>query len=203
MIQSKEDYRFYLEADRIALGRDRRRPTTYDGVWKFQRLLRKLEYYNNCKNGRACRIHKRYLKFRFYLLSALLGYSIPPNVFGAGLSIAHPGTIVVNAGSKVGENCRLHVCVNIGTEAGRADKAPKIGNNVYIGPGAKIFGEIEISDDVAIGANAVVDKSVTESAVSIAGVPARKINAEGSRGLIIPATEILRRRNESGPRRAD
>src|SRR6267143_3433563 len=110
VILSKNDYAFYLEADRIGLARDAKRPAMYDGVWKFERLLRKVEYYGNCKKGRAWIVYRRYLMFRFYLLSALLGYSIPPNVFGAGLSIAHPGTIVVNAGSSVGENCRLHVC---------------------------------------------------------------------------------------------
>ena len=40
------------------------------------------------------------------------------------------------------------------------DKASRIGNNVYIGPGAIIFGDIEIADNVSIGANATVNKSV-------------------------------------------
>lgn len=192
MIQSRNDYRFYLEADRIALDRHEKHPRIDDGVWRFERLLRKVEYYHNCRHGRRWAAYKKYLSLRFHALSVLLGYSIPPNVFGPGLSISHPGTIVVNAGAKIGENCRIHVCVNIGTEAGYRTKAPRIGNNVYIGPGAKVYGDLEIADDVAIGANAVVDDSVLEPAITVAGVPAHKVSAKGSKGLVIPATQILR-----------
>jgi serine O-acetyltransferase len=113
------------------------------------------------------------------------------NVFGPGLSIAHRGTIVINNATKIGANCRLHACVNIGTKAGYDNMAPKIGDNVYIGPGVKIFGNIEIADGIAIGANAVVNRSFIEPNITIAGVPAKKINDKGSEGLLIKATEIL------------
>lgn len=62
--------------------------------------------------------------------------------------------------------------VNIGVNNGGV---PTIGDNVYIGPGAKLFGAIEIANDVAIGANAVVTKSFTESNITIAGIPAKII----------------------------
>jgi serine O-acetyltransferase len=125
------------------------------------------------------------------LLSTFLGIHIKPNVFGPGLSISHPGTIIVNGKTRVGANCRLHVCISIGTRAGYRDLVPTIGNNVYIGPGAKIFGDIIIADGIAIGANSVVDKSFTEPNIGIAGIPAKKINDKGSKDLIIKATEIL------------
>src|SRR2546426_4156009 len=192
VIQSRDDYRFYLEADKIALDRQENTPRIDDGVWRFERLLRKVEYYYNCRHAWGWAVYRRYLLLRFHALSVLLGYSIPLNAFGPGLSISHPGTIVVNAGSRIGENCRIHVCVNIGTEAGYRTKAPRIGNNVYIGPGAKIFGDLVIADDVAIGANAVVDESVLEPGSTVAGVPAHKVSAKGSKGLVIPATQILR-----------
>jgi serine O-acetyltransferase len=51
---------------------------------------------------------------------------------------------------------------------------------VWIGPGAKIFGKITIADNVAIGANSVVNKSVAEPNVTVAGVPARIINRVGN-----------------------
>jgi serine O-acetyltransferase len=124
------------------------------------------------------------LRFRYEHLSMKLGFTIPLNVFGPGLSIAHRGTIVVNSGTKVGANCRLHVCVNIGTAANDSNAAPAIGNNVYIGPGVKIFGKITIADDIAIGANAVVNKSFVEPSITIAGIPARKISGAGSKGLL-------------------
>lgn len=192
MIKSKQDYRYYLEADRIALGKKRKKPMLFfDEVWVFQRLLRKVEYYKNCKNSSFYRPYYYYLYLKFYLLSLFLGFHIKPNVFGPGLSISHPGTIVVNGSARVGANCRIHVCTVIGTKAGSEDITPKIGNNVYIGPGAKIFGDIVIADGIAIGANSVVTRSFTEPNIGIAGVPARKINDKGSEKLVAKATEIL------------
>lgn len=192
MIKSKQDYRYYLEADRIALGKKRKKPMLFfDEVWVFQRLLRKVEYYKNCKNSSFYRPYYYYLYLKFYLLSLFLGFHIKPNVFGPGLSISHPGTVVVNGSARVGANCRIHVCTVIGTKAGSEDITPKIGNNVYIGPGAKIFGDIVIADGIAIGANSVVTRSFTEPNIGIAGVPARKINDKGSEKLVAKATEIL------------
>jgi serine O-acetyltransferase len=119
------------------------------------------------------------------------GFIIEPNCFEAGLSISHPGPIIVNPLVRVGYNCRIHPCTSIGTKAGYKDKVPHIGNNVYIGPGVKIFGDITIADGIAIGANSVVNKSFTEENITIAGVPARKISNKGSDGLIIKGTEII------------
>ena len=124
-------------------------------------------------------------------LSIKLGFTIPLNVFGPGLSIAHRGTIVVNGNANIGANCRIHTCVNIGTQAGYEGRAPKIGNNVYIGPGAKIFGPIEIADSIAIGANSVVNKSFKEPGITIAGIPAKRISDKNSTELLIKATELL------------
>jgi serine O-acetyltransferase len=193
LILSKDDYKFYLEADRIALSRKGKKPKhfEYDYIWTFQRLLRKVEYYQNCKKSIFRKIYLLLLKRKYYLLSTKLGFTIPLNVFGPGLSIAHRGTIVINKATIVGANCRLHACVNIGTKAGYEDVAPKIGDNVYIGPGAKIFGQIAIADGIAIGANSVVNKSFLEPNISIAGVPAKKISDRGSEGMLVKATEQL------------
>lgn len=187
MIKSKQEYKYYLEADRIALGKKRKKPRLFlDEVWVFQRLLRKVEYYKNCKNSYFYRPYYYYLYLKYHLLGIFLGFLIEPNVFGPGLSISHPGTIVVNGNARVGENCRIHVCTVIGTKAGAGyeDLTPKIGNNVYIGPGAKIFGDIEIADGIAIGANSIVNKSFTEPNIGIAGIPAKKINDRGSENLV-------------------
>lgn len=110
----------------------------------------------------------------FFIEKALLGYTIPLNVFGPGLSIAHRGTIVVSRWARIGENCRIHACVNIRTAAGYADKAPWTGDSVYIGPGAKIFGDIRIGDGVAIGVNAVVNASFGGPGISIAAFLRKK-----------------------------
>lgn len=192
MIQSKNDYLYFLEADRIALSRPRGWVEFFfNDLWKFERLLRKTEYFINCRNGYFWKPYIYFLKWKKYNLSVKLGFSIPPNVFGPGLSIAHHGTIIVNEYARVGANCRIHAGVNIGWKPGFWDKAPKIGNNVFIGPGVKIFGDIEIADNIAIGANAVVNKSFSEPGITIAGIPAKKISNKGSAGLLIKGTEYL------------
>ena len=100
------------------------------------------------------------------------------------MCIAHIGPIIISPYASIGENCRIHVGVNIGADARISNAAPIIGNNVYIGPGAKLFGKIEIADGIAIGANAVVNKSFGEKDISIAGVPAKKIGTGGTKGII-------------------
>lgn len=199
MIQSKSDYNYYLEADHIALSKSQgkgfyERLKNFffpDYIWLFQKALRRVEYYKNCKEGIFAKFILFFVYWRFKKLSNLLGFTIPPNVFGPGLSIAHSGTIIINGGAKIGSNCRLHAGVNIGTEAGYSGRAPQIGDNCYIGPGAKIFGDINIADGVAIGANAVVNKSFNNSGIVIAGIPAKKISDIDTKDLTIPATEII------------
>jgi len=183
MITSYKEYLEYLEADRISLSRTKSlKGLLFDDVWRFQRLMRCLEYLTNCKKNIVIR---KIIAYRYLNLGRRLGFSIPINVFGPGLSIAHAGTIVVNPASRIGANCRLHVCVNIGTKAGKPKEAPQIGNNCYIAPGAKLFGKITLGDNMVIGANAVVNKSFPEGNVTIGGVPAKLISKNTSDGLII------------------
>lgn len=133
----------------------------------------------NCKTNLFWKILELYYRFRLKVSGRKLGFTIGPNIFGPGLSIPHCGTIVVNSNATVGSNCRIHVCVNIGSSGGNVN-APKIGNNVYIGPGVKIYGDISIADGIAIGANSVVNQSFLEKNITIAGVPAKKIGDGGS-----------------------
>lgn len=63
----------------------------------------------------------------------------------------------------------------------RGGGVPIIGDNVFLCTGAKVFGNIQIENDVIIGANAVVNKSVEEKGITVAGIPARKINEKSSR----------------------
>lgn len=139
-----------------------------DILWKFVKLLRMTEYYEDIHNKLFANF------FRLLLRRMTFKYSlhIPPHVCGEGLSIAHTGPIVINQNCRIGKNCRIHVGVNIGPNGGNS---PEIGNNVYIGPGAKIFGDIRIADNIKIGANAVVNKSCDLSGVVLVGVPARPV----------------------------
>lgn len=193
MITSKKELEYYLRQDAIALRCDGKRPKLLgDMVWKFQIILRKTEYLNNVYRKKKYLIfHYCWYRLLFHKYSVKLGFSIPLNVFGPGLSIAHYGTIVVNHAAVIGKNCRIQEDVNIGATSG-SEMAPKIGDNVFIGTGAKIIGNITIADDVAIGANAVVVKSILEKGVTYGGVPAKKISSNNSHSNLAPKLFILK-----------
>lgn len=103
---------------------------------------------------------------------------------GGGLCIGHTGGIVVNAKAVIGKNCNLSHEVTIGI-VNRGDKqgCPTIGDNVYIGPGAKIIGNIRIGNGVAVGANCVVTHDIPDNAV-VVGIPGKVISYKGSVGYI-------------------
>lgn len=107
-----------------------------------------------------------YLATRFYYdrLSERLGFDIPLDVFGPGLSIAHRGTIVVNGQARVGRNCRIHPGVTIGASNGQA---PVIGNDVFIGPGAGIVGGVTIGDGAIIGPHSLITMDVPANTTTV------------------------------------
>ena len=183
MILSKQDYKYCLERDRMSSGipptnifKEKIKQLFFPCLeWQFIKALRWLEYCENVKKRRGGVIHWLFAKYKFRKISVKLGFSIPINVFGPGLSLPHRGNIIINPQTSIGENCRIHVGVNIGAHH---DKAPRIGNNVYIGPGAIIFGDIEIADNVSIGANATVNKSVLEPNSVVAGTPAKVVKTD-------------------------
>lgn len=181
MIQSKEDYLYYLERDKNSLCIQRKRPRFgSDEIWRFQILLRKREYLANCKHGLFSNIYSLYYHYKFKKLSLKLGFSIPLNVFGPGLAIVHYGTIVVAGGAKIGSNCRIHEGVTIGATNG-SNEAAIIGDNVFIGSGAKIIGKVRFSSNVAIAANAVVVNDViSENGCTVGGIPAKVISNNSS-----------------------
>ena len=67
---------------------------------------------------------------------------------------------MINPGAKIGSNTRINSDVVVGAALGTEGEAPIIGKNCYLAPGCKIFGKITIGDNVVVGANAVVTKSV-------------------------------------------
>ena len=176
MIQSKKDLQYFLEQDRIAnncksigFSSFLKNLIAPSLVMKYLLFLRKAEYYNNNSNKNVFYKAKAlWYRYRLHNLGIKLGYTIPINVFGAGLSLPHFGTIVVSKEAKIGKYCRLLVGVNIGASGG-ISKAPQIGDNVYIGPGAILFGDIKIADNVSIGANATVNKDCLNTNVVLAG----------------------------------
>lgn len=196
MIRSRKDYHAYLEADRVNLRRTMPVNRLYDEVWMFQRALRRVEYWLNCRTRRdpIPWLLFKYHSWCFHRRSVRCGFEIPPNTCGPGLSIAHRGTIVIHPDARIGANCRLHVDVVIGTRPGPPPEAvPVIGDNCYIGPGAKIYGAVMLGNNLVVGANSVVNRSFPEGYCTIAGAPARKVSDT-------PSDEfILATRSKTGP----
>jgi serine O-acetyltransferase len=156
-------------------------------VWRFQRLLRKVEYLLNTMDQRGPwgRLRHKLLSYALHRRSVRCGFEIPPNTCGPGLSIAHRGTIIIHPEARLGRNCRLHVDVVIGTRPGPEERVPVIGDNCYIGPGAKIFGDIVLGNNMVVGANSVVNRSFPEGHMTIAGAPAQKVSGTASDEYII------------------
>lgn len=137
-------------------------------------LLRKTEYHLNCGH-RICGL---VYKMRLEYLQNKYALHIPVNVCAKGLRIMHLGPVLINSHAVVGEDCTLHI--NTGLVAGGTNHgAPVLGKGVVVGIGAIVLGAVQIADYVAIGANAVVNKDVTEDNIAVAGVPAKKISNNG------------------------
>lgn len=150
---------------------------THNYSIEFIRHLRRTEYYVG-KAGPIYKLLYLYSKWRLKKVSAFTGITVPPLVCGPGLTLYHYGSIVVNGNARIGKNCCIQNNVNIGNNSKGSQKSPQIGDNVYIGPGAVLYGDITIADNCFIGANAVVNKSVTEEYSVIAGVPAKVIRKD-------------------------
>jgi serine O-acetyltransferase len=91
--------------------------------------------------------------------------------FDEGLILAHPIGVVMNSKVKGGKNIVIESGVVIGDEKGCS---PVLGDNIFIGAGAKVIGGITIGDNVKIGANAVVVKDVPGGS-TVVGIPGRII----------------------------
>ncbi|MFF2549783.1 serine acetyltransferase [Nocardia sp. NPDC058058] len=174
MIDSKESLRRYLAADLAGHQLTRWRPhhrLTYRPLY-FQRLLRKSEYWYNVRTDPIGRMVFAWYALRTKLLGERLGFTVPRNVFGPGLSIAHAGTLVVNPEARVGARCRIHQGVSLAS--GAPGSYPVIGDDVFIGPNAVIVG-VTVGDRVEVRPGAVVIKDVPAD-VHVAGVPAKIIH---------------------------
>lgn len=102
------------------------------------------------------------------------GIQIPKSTkIGKGLRIHHWGGIIVNGAAVIGDYCQLRPGIIIGNLHDGND-VPIIGDNVSVGGGAKILGDIHVGNNVKVGANAVVIRDVPDNATTV-GIPARNI----------------------------
>lgn len=108
----------------------------------------------------------------YKMVQIVTGIELPCEVpIGRNFVIEHSGGIVVSGFAKFGDNCRIRNGVVIGLSRVSDPCAPVFGNNVDIGAGAKVLGNIRIGNNVCIGANAVVLQDVPDNSIAV-GVPA-------------------------------
>lgn len=100
------------------------------------------------------------------------GIQIPLNTCDFGIKIHHSGWCIINSRAHIGKNVTLYPGVCIGQKV--PDEVPVIGDNAFIGLGAKVIGKVRIGNNVTIAPNAVVVKDVPDNAV-VGGIPARII----------------------------
>lgn len=185
MIQSKANYKYYLEKDLLRF--NNRKPTLKDlivqnEVWyiyRYIRLLRKVEFYKNCNKSRLLFL---YYYIRYKRLGFKLRFTIYPNTVGPGLRIFHCGDFVhIKSNCIIGKNCTLLPGVVIGNKnIDNDDTHVLIGDNCYIGLGVKIFGQVSIGNNVTIGANSIILHDIPDNCV-VAGIPARIIKRNGAK----------------------
>lgn len=98
------------------------------------------------------------------------------NNIGKGFYIGHFGGVIIRG--DFGDYCSVGQGVTVGTKgAGRSTIGPSIKDNVYLGAGSKVIGDISIGSNSVVGANAVVVKSFPENSLLV-GIPAKNINAD-------------------------
>lgn len=116
---------------------------------------------------RICALFKK-------IILAGTGCEIPSNSIGYGIKFPHLNGIIIHDTARIGSNCTIFHQVTIGISESESDdadysrKAPKVGDNVMIGAGAKLIGSIAIGNNVKIGANAVVTKNIPSN-VTVVG----------------------------------
>lgn len=96
----------------------------------------------------------------------------PVTEVGKGTRLGHGGIgVVVNSRAKIGRNCILGQNTSI---AGKDGGTPTLGDWVYVGHGSIVLGEVNIGNNVFIGALSLVNKDIPDNAI-VAGIPAKVI----------------------------
>ena len=133
----------------------------------FVRFLR----YNNW-------LYRHHLKIlaliNYFFFRMVFACNVHPRLYiEKGISFPHYGLgVVIHPKTKIGKNCKIYQNVTIGYRNGEGP--PTIGENVLIGTGSVILGDIKIGNNVRIGANAVVLQDVPDNC-TVVGNPSRVI----------------------------
>ncbi|MEE1220146.1 MAG: serine acetyltransferase [Ruminococcus sp.] len=185
MIKSKEDLKRFIYNDNGYLNKSYDKKSflfmrlvhdTQHYICKYLEMLRKQEYYINTRGSNKLKaLLALYYERKKHNLGNKLGFYIGPNCCDEGLTLFHHGSVIINPNAKIGKNCLFHGNNCVGNN-GKTEACPVIGDNVDIGFGAIIIGDIKIADNVKIGANAVVTKSCLEKGATLVGIPAHKLS---------------------------
>ena len=122
------------------------------------------------------------------LVQIMWGIELPRSAtIGPGFYIGHFGGITIAPDVVIGSNCNISQDLTIGL-SGQGEKAgvPTIGDDVYIAPGARLFGKISIGNNVKIGANAVVYKDVPDNAIVVLDPGFKIVSYKGNRTTNLP-----------------
>lgn len=145
-------------------------------IFKMLVYSQKYRYYKDLFKQEKKIIHfLKYVYFgrKYYKYSGLTNCEIYCE-FGENVKLFHGG-IVINDRAVIGNNVKFHGNNCVGNN-GQNNNAPYIGNNVDIGFGAIIIGDVKLADNIIVGANSIVTKSFNENGITIAGCPAKKIS---------------------------
>ncbi len=109
----------------------------------------------------------------------LTGIEIHPGAtIGKRLFMDHGMGIVIGETAIVGDDCTIYHQVTLGGTGKEAIKRhPTLGNNVIVGAGSKVLGNITLGNNVKVGANSVVLKDVPDN-TTVVGIPAREIKKD-------------------------
>lgn len=187
MIRSKKDLNLYLDTDRKnylplrgffnriknVLSSDP--ASSQICQWKYLYYLRKTEYAINTNKK------NRKLFYMFFLryYGHKTGFQIPPNVLGPGVTFYHWGMIIIHGSARIGNNSTFQPNVVIGKNR-KDGGAPNIGDYFYACAGARVYGDITIGNNVRIGPNCCLYKSVPDNCVGV-GNPAVIIKKDGKK----------------------
>ncbi|NTU96932.1 MAG: serine acetyltransferase [Chlorobiaceae bacterium] len=153
---------------------------TYEGKWSSQGFWVMVVYRfgrwrYTIRSGLLRKPFSLLYKTFYKIVQILTGIELPCEVpLGENFRIEHFGDIIVSGYASFGDNCIIRNGVTVGLKNIEEKTAPRIGDRVNIGAGAKILGNITIGSDVDIGANAVVISSVPDHSIAV-GVPAKII----------------------------
>jgi serine O-acetyltransferase len=95
--------------------------------------------------------------------------------FAPGFILIHPVGVVINSAIRGGRNVWLESGVVIGDNRG---SSPVLGDDIFVGSGAKILGGVTLGSGARVGANAVVMHDVAANA-TVVGIPARPVVSRG------------------------